>query len=107
MFIWSDKDSRFTEDSETLADGTVTYGSQANMFGSQRDINGNLRSTVDIESGKNTDRGRWSSSGGILTLQWEDGSIGRFAYGIEQNGNRLVFRNPQTKKLIDFYQRVQ
>ncbi|MEL7537930.1 MAG: hypothetical protein AAFM91_12845 [Pseudomonadota bacterium] len=87
-------------------DGTVHYGAQAHMNYAKRDYNQDLRWTADGQTAVDVDSGRWSTQGDILTIQWDNGQVARYAYGFEPNG-ALVFRNAQTRKLINFYNRLQ
>ena len=86
--------------------GGVYYGAQTHWMASARDYNLDLVWTAGGVTDPNADRGTWQADGTFLTIQWEDGNTGRFAYGFEPNG-ALVFRNPQTRKLINFYDRVR
>lgn len=88
------------------ADGVVHYGAQSHLNASQRDIDGNLIYTANGQSDGSMQRGRWQAQGGMLTIQWDAGGRSVFAYGIEPDG-ALVLRNPQTRKLINFFPRVR
>lgn len=83
-------------------DGTVLYGAQSHMSASQRDYNGNLKWTADGTSDGSVDKGRWSARDGFLTVRWDGGNVGRYAYGFEPDGT-LALRNPVTRKLINIY----
>ncbi len=88
------------------ADGTVLHGARSAMNASRRDAGGNLVWTFDGESGASMRRGRWSTSGDVLTVRWSDGGVSRFRYGFEPDGS-LVHRNVRTGRLINFYPRVR
>ena len=86
--------------------GGVYYGAQTHWMASARDYNLDLVWTADGTTDPNADRGNWQADGTFLTIQWENGNTSRFAYGFEPNG-ALVFRNAQTRKLINFYDRLR
>lgn len=87
-------------------DGTVLYGatsaySTSNQGSSQRDV----QVSATGQTGSNVDRGRWSTSGDILTIQWSNGNVARYNYSFYDN--MLVYRDPQTNELINYYPRIQ
>ena len=86
--------------------GGVYYGAQTHWGASARDYNQDLVWTAGGTTAGSGDRGRWRTDGGFLTIEWENGNVARYAYGFEPNG-ALVFRNAQTRKLINFYDRVR
>lgn len=88
------------------SDGTFYSGAQSHFSASERDYNGDLVWTASGNTGGNVDRGRWSAANGFLTIQWDSGQRSYFAYGFEPDGS-LVIRDPQTRKLINFYTRVR
>ena len=88
------------------ADGTVYYGAQSHYDVSIKHYDGNEKWGASGQTGKGGERGRWSTSGKLLTIQWESGDVSRFAYGFEPNGS-LVYRNPRTGKLINFFPRIK
>ena len=88
------------------ADGTLYYGAKSHFNASERDYNGNLIWTASGNSDGNVDRGRWSAANGFLTIDWDSGQRSYFAYGFEPDGS-LVVRDPQTRRLINFYSRVR
>jgi hypothetical protein len=88
------------------ADGSVIYGSQGHYSGSQTGYDGNYDWTASGQTDANTQRGRWSTSGKLLTIQWEDGDRTHVAYGIEPDGT-LVFRDASTGELINYFPRVR
>lgn len=87
-------------------DGTVLYGAQSAMSASERDHDGNLTWSATGTSNGSMSTGRWSTDSGFLTLTWSDGSVGRFLYGFEPDGS-LVYRNPVTRELVNFYAPVR
>ena len=86
--------------------GRAYYGSQAHFAASERDYNGDLDWSATGRSDESGDYGRWSTNGNILTIQWDDGDTSRFKYSFYTNGE-LVFRNPNTDKLINLFPRVR
>ena len=88
------------------ANGTLYYGAQSHFNASERDYNGNMIWTATGNSDGSVDRGRWSAANGFLTFDWDSGRRSYFAYGFEPDGS-LVIRDPQTRKLINFYSRVR
>ena len=86
-------------------DGTVLYGAISHYSASERDYNGDLEWTATGNTGETADRGRWSAADGILTIQWDSGERSRFAYSFYDG--MLVYRNPQTRKLINYYPRIK
>lgn len=88
------------------ADGVVLYGAQSAMSGSGRDYTGDLVWTATGETAGNVERGRWSAKGGVLSVQWDGGGRSVFAYGFEPDGS-LVLRDPQTRKLINYFERIR
>jgi hypothetical protein len=87
------------------SDGTVLYGARSSISASDRDASGNLVWTASGTTGANVERGRWSASRGTLTIAWDSGARSQFAYGFEPDGS-LVLRDPRTRKLLNFYRRV-
>ena len=87
-------------------DGTLHYGAQSHFSASDRDYNGDLIYTASGSSDGSVESGRWSAGNGFLTINWDSGQRSYFAYGFEPDGS-LVLRNPQTRKLINFYSRVR
>ena len=88
------------------ADGRVFFGSQAHYAASERDYNGDLEWAAGGQTAADTDSGNWTAKEGILSIEWDDGRTMRVAYGFEPDGS-LVFRNAQTRKLINFYKRLR
>lgn len=87
-------------------DGSLHYGAQSHFSASDRDYNGDLIYTASGSSDGSVESGRWSAANGFLTIDWNSGQRSYFAYGFEPDGS-LVLRNPQTRKLINFYSRVR
>jgi hypothetical protein len=88
------------------ADGSVIYGAQSHYSASKKGYDGNYDWTASGQTDANAERGRWSTSGKLLTIRWESGETTHVAYGIEPDGT-LVFRNPVTRKLINYYPRIR
>ncbi len=88
------------------ADGRVLYGAKSHMAASERDYTGELVWTAHGESEGQVQPGRWQARDGFLTIRWDSGTRSVFAYGFEPDG-ALVFRDPQTRKLINFFPRVR
>ena len=87
-------------------DGTLYYGAQSHFSASERDYNGDLIWTATGNTDGSVQSGRWSAANGFLTIRWDSGQRSYFAYGFEPDGS-LVIRDPQTRKLINFYSRVR
>lgn len=81
------------------ADGTVQYGALGlvNMHVGRTRAGG--------LTGRDVDHGVWKTSNGRLQIQWQDGDTTDVLYSFYDN--QLVFRNPHTKKLINYYPRVR
>lgn len=88
------------------ADGVLHHGARSHINASQGDGAGGFRWTATGSSGGNVQRGTWSASGGIVTVQWDSGGSSSFAYGFEPDGT-LALRHPTTHKLINIYSRIQ
>lgn len=88
------------------ADGVLLYGAQSAMTASDRDHTGELRWTASGQTAGNVQRGRWSASGGMLSVAWDGGGRSVFAYGFEPDGS-LVLRDPRTRELINFFERIR
>jgi hypothetical protein len=88
------------------ANGTVLYGAQSHYTTSEQDYEGDQKWSASGQTAENVDRGHWHTSGNLLTIQWDNGKVSRFAYSFEPDGS-LVYRHPNTRKLINFYPRIQ
>jgi hypothetical protein len=88
------------------ADGSVIYGAQGHYSASQKGYDGNDVWTASGQTEGSAERGRWTTSGKLLTIQWESGEVTRVAYSFEPDGS-LVYRNPNTNKLINYFPRVR
>ncbi|MEZ5973645.1 MAG: hypothetical protein R3F33_14465 [Planctomycetota bacterium] len=85
------------------ADGTVLHGAQTHINASERDHNGDTKWTATGSSDGSVEQGTWSTQGDYLILNWRGGGTATFAYGVEPNGT-LAIRDPQTRKLLNFYE---
>lgn len=88
------------------ADGVVLRGARSNVSASERDGAGNLEWSASGATGGDLERGRWSSRGGVLRVEWSGGGMSAFRYGFEPDGT-LALRELLTGKLVDIYTRVQ
>ncbi|MEO1279783.1 MAG: hypothetical protein AAFV77_12570, partial [Planctomycetota bacterium] len=88
------------------SDGVVLYGARSAMSASQRDYTGALEWTATGETAGSVQRGRWSAASGMLSVVWDAGGRSVFAYGFEPDGS-LVLRDPRTRELINFFQRIR
>ena len=88
------------------ADGVLHYGAQSGINLSKGDGAGGFKWTASGITGGNVERGTWSTASGLITVRWDSGAVGTVAYSFEPNG-ALVLRDPYTKKLINFYERVK
>lgn len=88
------------------ADGTLYYGAQSHFDAVTRDISGNTKWSASGVTDGSVQSGRWRAQDGFLAITWNSGKQSYFAYGFEPDGS-LVFRHPRTRKLINFYKRVQ
>jgi len=92
--------SRFTY--HFSPDGTILAGAQGAVNVSLRDGMGrHTRGSASGGSG-NVMAGRWTTSNGVLAIDWQDGSRRVTHYRVR--GRTLEFRTPQGK-LIDFMER--
>jgi hypothetical protein len=81
------------------ADGTVQRGA----LGVVNMQTGRTRASGLTD--RNVDHGVWTTSNGRLQIQWQDGGQTDVLYSFYDN--KLVFRNPRTKKLINYYPRLR
>ncbi|MEM8710809.1 MAG: hypothetical protein AAGG01_07645 [Planctomycetota bacterium] len=88
------------------ADGVVHYGARSHINASQKASDGSFRWTASGSSDGSVQKGRWQSSGNLLTIRWQTGSVSTFRYGFEPDGT-LALRNPANGKLINIYTRVR
>ncbi|MBC2607272.1 hypothetical protein [Pelagicoccus albus] len=83
-------------------DGIVFMGAKGAVNVASQDGSGVYNGGSASGTNSNVDRGRWSVSGGVLTIQWDDG--GRFQRNYRVRGKTLEIRDAQGK-LITFYER--
>lgn len=88
------------------ADGVALYGARSHMNASERDAAGNLEWSATGASDGSLQRGRWSSRGGVLRIEWSGGGMSAFRYGFEPDGT-LALRELLSGKLVNIYTRVQ
>jgi hypothetical protein len=88
------------------ADGVVLYGAQSAISAAGRGHTGDLRWTATGQTAQSVRRGTWSAAGGMLTVVWDGGGRSVFAYGFEPDGS-LVLRDPRTRELINFFERIR
>ncbi|MEC8493638.1 MAG: hypothetical protein VXZ39_01870 [Planctomycetota bacterium] len=88
------------------ADGVVLLGARSNISASERDAAGTLEWTASDATGSDFQRGRWSSRGGVLRIEWSGGGMSAFKYRFEPDGT-LALRELLTGELVDIYTRVQ
>lgn len=88
------------------ADGVVLRGTRSHISASERDGAGDLEWSASGATGGELQRGRWSSRGGVLRIEWSGGGMSAFRYGFEPDGT-LALRELLTGKLVDIYTRVQ
>ena len=87
-------------------DGVVLLGARSNISASERDAAGSLEWTAAGATDGDLQRGRWSSRGGVLRIEWSGGGMSAFGYGFEPDGT-LALRELLTGELVDIYTRVQ
>ena len=87
-------------------DGVVLLGGRSNISASERDAAGSLEWTAAGATDGDLQRGRWSSRGGVLRIEWSGGGMSAFRYGFEPDGT-LALRELLTGELVDIYTRVQ
>lgn len=87
------------------ADGIIFLGSESYFVGRRGSHGESIEWSVHADTEGNVDRGRWQTEGETLTINWDDGRTVRVVYNLLDDGT-LVFRNPDTKKLITYYTRV-
>jgi len=88
------------------ADGTALSGARSSFSASERDPSGNLLWSASGGSGESVIRGTWSAQQGLLTIDWQGQGRTFVLYNFEPDGT-LVLRDPTTRKLINYYSRVQ
>ncbi|MFG0252526.1 MAG: hypothetical protein ACF8NJ_06595 [Phycisphaerales bacterium JB038] len=88
------------------ADGRVFHGAQSMFTAHKRDHNDDLLWTASGGTDESVQSGKWTTEKGLLSIRWDDGDYSVFAYSFEPDGS-LVFRDPYTKELINFYPRVR
>ncbi len=88
------------------ADGRVYFGAQSMFSAHKRDHNDDLIWTASGGTDESVESGKWTTDNGLLSIRWDNGEYSVYAYSFEPDGS-LVFRDPYTKELINFYPRVR
>ena len=87
------------------ADGVALLGARPSISASEQDAGEEPGWTASGATSGDLQRGRWSSRGGVLRIEWSGGGMSAFRYGFEPDGT-LALRELLTDDLVGTYTRI-
>ena len=88
------------------ADGVALLGARSNISATEQDAGEEPGWTASGATSGDLQRGRWSSRGGVLRIEWSGGGMSAYRYGFEPDGT-LALRELLTGDLVGTYTRIQ
>ena len=88
------------------ADGVALLGARSSISATEQDTGEEPGWTASGATSGDLQRGRWSSRGGVLRIEWSGGGMSAYRYGFEPDGT-LALRELPTGDLVGTYTRIQ